>query len=82
MVNYLQVFLNKKRNNYEYFNIGTGNDVLVLEIIESFERATGEKVPHKIVTRCAGDIEQIYADISYANEELGGSAQSLLDKAL
>ncbi|WP_282015033.1 UDP-glucose 4-epimerase GalE [Marinifilum flexuosum] len=73
---------NKNQNGYEYFNVGTGNGVSVLEIIESFERATGEKVPHKIVDRRAGDIEKIYADTTYANNELGWKAESTLDETL
>lgn len=72
----------KNKVNYEYFNVGTGNGVSVLEIIKSFERATGEKVPHKIVARRAGDIEKIYADTTFANEELGWKAQSTLDETL
>jgi UDP-glucose 4-epimerase len=73
---------NKNKKNYEYFNVGTGNGVSVLEIINSFERATDEKVPHKIVARRAGDIEKIYADTSFANEELGWKAESTLDETL
>ncbi|MCY1636217.1 UDP-glucose 4-epimerase GalE [Marinifilum sp. D737] len=73
---------NKNQNGYEYFNVGTGNGVSVLEIITSFERATGEKVPHKIVDRRAGDIEKIYADTTYANNELGWKAESTLDETL
>lgn len=73
---------NKNQNGYEYFNVGTGNGVSVLEIIASFERATGEKVPHKIVDRRAGDIEKIYADTTYANNELGWKAESTLDETL
>lgn len=72
----------KNKKNYEFFNIGTGNGVSVLEIIESFERATGEKVPHKIVGRRSGDIEKIYADTSFANKELGWKAKSTLDETL
>lgn len=72
----------KNKENCEYFNVGTGNGVSVLEIIKSFERATGEKVPYKIVARRAGDIEKIYADTSFANEELGWEAQSTLDETL
>ena len=72
----------KQKENYEYFNVGTGRGVSVLEIIESFERATGEKVPHKIVGRRAGDIEQIYADTSYANGELGWKSERTLDETL
>jgi UDP-glucose 4-epimerase len=72
----------KNKENCEYFNVGTGRGVSVLEIIESFERATGEKVPHKIVERRPGDIEQIYADTTFANEELGWKAESTLDETL
>jgi len=68
--------------NYEYFNVGTGKGVSVLEIIESFERATGEKVPHKIVERRAGDIEQIYADTSFSNKELAWESEKSLDETL
>ncbi len=73
---------NKNTSNYEYFNVGTGSGVSVLEIIESFERSTGEKVPHKIVGRRAGDIEQIYADTSYSNRELGWKSEKSLDETL
>lgn len=73
---------NKNKNNYEYFNVGTGNGVSVLEIIKSFEAATGKKVPHKIVARREGDIEKIYADTSFANQELGWKAESTLEETL
>lgn len=42
----------------EIFNLGTGRGLSVLELIASFERATGVKVPHKIGERRAGDIEK------------------------
>ncbi|WP_321310281.1 UDP-glucose 4-epimerase GalE [Marinifilum fragile] len=73
---------NKNTSNYEYFNVGTGSGVSVLKIIESFERSTGEKVPHKIIGRRAGDIEQIYADTSYSNRELGWKSEKSLDETL
>lgn len=72
----------KQKMNYEFFNIGTGKGVSVLEIIESFERATGERVPHKIVERRAGDIEQIYADTTFSNKELGWQSEKSLDETL
>lgn len=72
----------KQKTNYEFFNIGTGKGVSVLELIESFERATGEKVPHKIVERRAGDIEQIYADTTFSNKELGWQSEKSLDETL
>ena len=65
----------KSKGNYEFFNVGTGNGLSVLELIAEFEKATGVKVNHKIVGRRAGDIEKIWADTSFANRELGWKAQ-------
>ncbi|RUT78046.1 UDP-glucose 4-epimerase GalE [Ancylomarina longa] len=73
---------NKQKNRYEYFNVGTGQGVSVLEIIDSFERATGEKVPFEIVERREGDIEQIYADTTFANKELGWKSEASLEETL
>lgn len=68
----------KSDNKIEIFNLGTGNGVSVLELINTFEEATGVKVPHKIVGRRAGDIEKVWADPTYANEVLGWKATSTL----
>ena len=72
----------KNKANYEYFNIGTGNGLSVLGLIKAFEKATGEKVNYKIVGRRAGDIEKVWADTSYANNELGWKAVSSLEDTL
>ncbi len=61
----------KSDKKIEIFNLGTGNGLSVLELINAFETATGVKVPHKIVGRRAGDIEKVWADPRYANEVLG-----------
>lgn len=68
----------KSDSRIEIFNLGTGNGVSVLELINTFEEATGVKVPHKIVGRRAGDIEKVWADPTYANEVLGWKATSTL----
>lgn len=62
----------------EIFNLGTGNGVSVLELINAFESATGVKVPHKIVGRRAGDIEKVWANPTYANTVLGWKADTPL----
>lgn len=72
----------KNKANYEYFNIGTGNGVSVLELIHAFERATGEKVNYKIVGRRAGDIEKVWADTTLANKELGWKAIVPIEETL
>lgn len=66
----------------EVFNIGTGRGNSVLELIHTFEEATGVKVPYKIGARREGDIEQVWADPKKANEVLGWSAKSTLAESL
>lgn len=73
---------NQNKNKFETFNIGTGNGNSVLEIIKTFEQATGLKVPYKIVERRVGDIDKIWADTNIANNELGWKANLSLAEAL
>ena len=64
----------KQKKNLEFFNIGTGNGLSVLELIKAFVEATGVKLNYKIVGRRQGDIEKVWADTSFANQELGWKA--------
>lgn len=66
----------------EIFNLGTGIGLSVLELIASFERATGVKVPHKIVGRRTGDIEKVWANPRHANEVLGWKAETSIDDTM
>ena len=68
----------KSLDRIEIFNLGTGNGVSVLELINTFESATGVKVPHKIVGRREGDIEKVWANPKKANEVLGWVADTPL----
>jgi UDP-glucose 4-epimerase len=56
------------------YNLGTGRGYSVLEMIQAFEKACGQKVRYKIVGRRAGDIATCYADPSFARQELGWEA--------
>lgn len=69
-------------SNYEWFNVGTGRGLSVLELIGAFKRATGAPLPYKIVGRRAGDIVKIWADTSLANRELGWSARVPIEETL
>ena len=62
------------------YNFGTGVGYSVLEIIKSFEKACGKKIPYKIAPRRAGDIDMCYADPLKAKEELGWEAARGIDK--
>lgn len=69
-------------DNIEIFNLGTGNGVSVLELINTFREATGVDVPYKIVGRREGDIEKVWADPSRANNVLGWKATTPLADTL
>lgn len=56
-------------------NLGTGCGISVLEMIESFEKASGKPIPYNIVGRRAGDIASCYADPSLAENLLGWKAE-------
>jgi UDP-glucose 4-epimerase len=73
---------NKNKSDYEFFNVGTGRGNSVMEIIKAFERATGQRIKYKITGRRPGDVEQVYADTRYANEELGWKAEATLEETL
>ncbi len=68
--------------DYEIFNLGTGNGFSVLEVIQSFEKVSGQSLNYKITDRRPGDVEKVWADTSYANEELGWKAEKSLDEMM
>ena len=72
----------ENKKPFEVFNLGTGKGSSVLEIIQSFERATGLKLNYEIAGRREGDIEKVWADTKLANEELGWRADTPLEKIL
>ena len=75
--------LNKKqKESVEVFNVGTGRGVSVLELINAFEKSTGVKLNYKIAPRRQGDIVKVWADPSYANNELGWKAEGTLEDTL
>lgn len=63
----------------EVFNLGTGVGYSVLDIVNTFSRVNGIKIPYKIVGRRDGDIAECYADASKAQEVLGWSAELTLE---
>ncbi|MEK8180601.1 UDP-glucose 4-epimerase GalE [Flavobacterium buctense] len=66
----------------ETFNLGTGTGSSVLQVIQAFEKVSGQKLPYKIVARREGDVIQAYANTDKAREVLGWSTELSLDDAL
>ena len=79
----LKRLLDKKNlAKVETFNLGTGTGSSVLEVIQAFEKVSGQKLPYKIVDRREGDITSAYANTDKANNILGWKAASTLDEAM
>lgn len=66
----------KENPGLKIYNLGTGIGYSVLDIVKSFEEATGVKIPYEIKERRAGDIAENYADATLAKEELGWVAKN------
>lgn len=60
------------------YNLGTGRGYSVLEMIKGFEKASGKKIPYKIVDRRPGDIAACWADPAKAQKALGWKATKTL----
>ena len=79
----LQRLLTKQNlEKVETFNLGTGTGSSVLEVITTFEKISGQKLPYKIVARREGDITSAYANTDKANNILGWRSQLTLEDAL
>ena len=74
--------LDKEEDAIEYFNIGTGKGNSTLEIVETFEKATGVKLNWKYGPRREGDIEKIWGDCTKANKLLEWKAETQLADVL
>jgi UDP-glucose 4-epimerase len=68
--------------NFEVFNIGTGQGSSVLEVIHTFEEVSDIKLNYKIMGRREGDVIAAYADTTKANTVLGWQAKLNLKDAL
>lgn len=77
-----RLFKGNNRKPLEFFNIGAGKGITVLEIVKAFEKVSGVKLNYEIVGRRAGDIEKVWADTRLAESELGWKAVSTLEDAL
>ena len=60
------------------YNLGTGKGSSVLDVIHTFEEATGVKIPYDMKPRRAGDVPVNYCDASKAEAELGWVAKKNL----
>jgi UDP-glucose 4-epimerase len=63
-------------------NLGTGDGVTVLELLDAIERVTGKKVPAAPAPRRDGDSPALLADNALAKRELGWSPSRGIDQII
>ncbi|KAG6409809.1 hypothetical protein SASPL_127851 [Salvia splendens] len=64
----------------EVYNLGTGKGTSVLEMVASFEKASGKKLPLVMADRRPGDAEVVYAETDKAEKELKWKAKYGIDE--
>jgi UDP-glucose 4-epimerase len=73
----LDYLMNKRKSLT--VNLGTGTGYSVLDVVRSFEAATGKTIPYEFAPRRPGDVACCYADPARARELLGWRATRGLD---
>jgi UDP-glucose 4-epimerase len=66
----LKLMENNNFSGYDVFNIGTGTGTSVLEAIKTFERVSGVKLNYSVGPRRSGDVEQVWGNVSKAEQRL------------
>ena len=75
-------YLAQAHAGYGIWNLGTGQSHSVLDIVHTFERVTGQRVPYQIAPRRSGDLPEYYASTHKANTELQWQARRGLEDML
>ncbi len=72
----------KKQNFYDFFNVGTGKGLTVLELVKMFEKINNIKLNYRIGDRRNGDIISAYANTKKVNKTIGWHAKNEISNAL
>ncbi len=79
----VQRLLDRKATDVvETFNIGTGHGNSVLEVVKTFEEASGQKLNYVMGPPRPGDVPAIYADATKAADILGFKTETSLFDSL
>ncbi|UOR13799.1 UDP-glucose 4-epimerase GalE [Halobacillus amylolyticus] len=62
------------------YNLGTGKGYSVIDMVEAFEKSSGQTIPYSILERRPGDVPICFADVSKARDELGWTAKRGIEK--
>ena len=64
----------------DVFNIGTGKGTTVMELIQTFTRVNGVKLPYEICEKREGDLDIVFCDTEKSAKILGWVAEKTLDE--
>ncbi|KAI9859511.1 MAG: UDP-glucose-4-epimerase [Trichoglossum hirsutum] len=73
--------LRSKHPGVREWNLGTGKGSTVFHMIKAFSNAVGRDLPYEVVGRRAGDVLDLTANPTRANQELGWKAKRTLEDA-
>ena len=63
------------------WNLGTGKGSTVFDMIKAFSKAVGRDLKYEVAPRRAGDVLDLTANVTRANQELPWKAQRTLEDA-
>lgn len=77
-------FLDKveEESFYDTVNVGTGEGNTVLEVINAFEKVSGQQLNYRIGERRSGDVEKVWANVDKASNTLGWEAKYDIERSL
>ena len=71
--------LNKEKSGLFTYNLGTGTGYSVLDMVKTFEKVSGQKIPYRISARREGDVATCYSNPQKAQLELNWKAEKTLE---
>lgn len=69
----------EKESGAEAYNLGTGEGSSVLDVVKTFEKATGKKINYELTDRRPGDAAVCFADVRKAKEKLNWQTEKNLE---
>ena len=74
--------LNQSIKGLKIYNVGTGIDTTVLELIYAFEKVNNTKLNYKIGARRQGDLSSSYSNVNLIYNELNWKAKYTIEECV
>jgi UDP-glucose 4-epimerase len=74
-------YLREHHPGVKAWNLGTGKGSTVFEMIKAFSKAVGRDLPYQVVERRQGDVLDLTANPTLANQELQWQTKLTLEDA-